>query len=284
MAKVAVITRTKDRPVFLKRALQSVAHQTFTDYEHVVVNDGGDREAVEKVIASLPDAARKRVSVFHRKEASNAPDTIFNESVDRVSSTYVAIHDDDDTWHPTFLEQTVACLEAGSKGVLVRTDKVVEKFNGKKLTTVKVSQHFSDVQSVSLYRQYLDNQLTPIAFIYSRKAYETVGKYDASLPVVGDWEFGIRFLQKYEVEYVDPGFALANYHHRVDKDNSFAQHKHRAYITKVMNEYLRKDLASGTFGAGYIMNSLRYEQDMFATIARRLLPRPIAKLVQKKVR
>lgn len=284
MAKVAIITRTKDRPVFLRRALQSVAHQTFTDYEHVVVNDGGDRQEVERIIAELPEAARKRVSLFHRAEPSNAPDTIFSESIDRVQSTYVAIHDDDDTWHPAFLEQTTTLLDAGSKGVYVRTDNVLEKVQGRRIKTVSVSQHQPELQAISLFRQYLDNQLTPITFIYARKAYEAVGKYDNSLPVVGDWEFGIRFLQKYDVDYLDPGFALANYHSRVEKDNSFSKHKHRVYITKVMNEYLRKDLASGKFGGGYIMNSLRYEQDMFATIARRLLPRSIAKLVQKKVR
>ena len=43
MTKVAVITRTKDRPIFLKRALLSVSSQTFSDYIHVVVNDGGTK-------------------------------------------------------------------------------------------------------------------------------------------------------------------------------------------------------------------------------------------------
>ena len=49
-ARVAVITRTMDRPMFLERALASVAKQTFRDYVHVVVNDGGDNDAVKSAI------------------------------------------------------------------------------------------------------------------------------------------------------------------------------------------------------------------------------------------
>lgn len=284
MAKVAIITRTKDRPVFLKRAIASVAAQEFKDYEHVIVNDGGDKKAVEDVVAGVGEVVRKKITVFHRDEASGAPDTIFNESIDRVASQYVAIHDDDDTWHPEFLMRTTELLDAGAKGVVVRADKIIEKHSSNKITTVSKEHYLPDLRAVSLYRQCIDNQLTPIAFIYERAAYEVAGKYDSSLPVVGDWEFGIRFLKKYDVEYLDPGYALAYYHHRVSKDNSFAAHNHRRYITKVFNQYLREDLDKGAMGVGYIMNDLRYEQDMITAVIRKLTPKFIANLIRKRVR
>lgn len=285
MSKVAIITRTKDRPLFLKRALQSVANQTFTDYTHVVVNDGGDQKVVDELIGQQTDAARDRIKVFHRPESSGAPDTLFNESIARVDSEYVAIHDDDDTWHPEFLQRTVASLDSGVKGVVARTDNVYEKIvDQNTIEKIKSSSYMSDMQAVSLYRQCLDNQLTAVAFVYRRDAYEAVGKYDDTLPVVGDWEFGIRFLLSYDVEYLDPGFALAYYHRRIDSDNSFKDHDHRKNITVVLNKYLRRDLAEGKLGVGYIMNDLRYEQDLLARTVRRLVPGPIAKLVRKRVR
>lgn len=284
MAKVAVITRTKDRPGFLKRAITSVSDQTYKDYQHVIVNDGGDVAAVDAVVAKFSDEVRAHIEVFHRETPSGAPDTIFNESIDRVDSMYIAIHDDDDTWHTEFLAQTVAELDNGAAGVVVRTDKITEAVDSDDVKTIKTEQYMPDLRAVSLYRQCVDNQLTPIAFIYSRAAYEAAGKYDNSLPVVGDWEFGIRFLQKYDVTYLDPGHALANYHHRTGGDNSFAAHNHRKNITKVLNKYLREDLAAGKVGVGYIMNDLRYEQDLLASTVKRLVPGPIAKLIRKKVR
>lgn len=284
MTKVAVITRTKDRALFLERAIESIHSQTYTDYIHVIVNDGGDKKSIDELIAKQPQSIKDRIKVFHRESSSGAPDTIFNESIDRVKSDYVAIHDDDDTWHPEFLERTIVVLDNGAKGVVARTDNVYEELSGASIIKKKTSQYMPDMHAVSLYSQCLDNQLTAVAFVYRRDVYEEIGKYDTSLPVAGDWEFGIRFLMKCDVDYLDPGFALAYYHRRTRADNSFHDHDHRTYVTKIQNKYLRQDLANGSLGVGYIMSSLRYEQDMMTSIVRRVLPKSLANLVRKKVR
>ncbi len=284
MAKIAVITRTKDRTHFLARAIESVASQTYSDYQHVIINDGGDKNVVDQVLAELNKSVREKITLFHREVSSDAPDTILTESVDRVKSEYVALHDDDDTWHPEFLERTIALLDSGAAGVAARVDNVVEEVAKRGFKLGKTWPYMPDLRAVSLYRQCLDNQLPTIGFVYRRDAYEAVGKYDITLPVVADWEFGIRFMQKYDVEYLDPGFTLAFYHHRKAKDNSFARHNHRKYITKVFNKYLRKELDEGRLGVGYIMNDLRYEQDMITRTVKSLVPGVVAKVIKRRVR
>lgn len=284
MPKVAIITRTKDRPVFLKRAIKSVSDQVYTDYVHIIMNDGGDIGAIDSLVAEQAKDSRERIKIFHREQSSGAPDTLFNEAIKKTTSDYIAIHDDDDTWHPEFLLRTVAELDKGAEGVVVRTDNVYERNDGNVITKIKTSRYMPDVQAISLYRQCLDNQLTAVAFAYSRKAYEEVGGYDDTLPVVGDWEFGIRFLMKYDVNLIDPGFALAFYHRRLEADNSFKEHDHRKNITKVFNKYLRQELAEGRLGVGYIMNDLRYEQDMIANSIRKLLPKSVAGIIRKRIR
>lgn len=285
MAKAAIITRTKDRPVFLRRAIESVAKQTFSDYIHVIVNDGGDKASVEEIVDSVDSKVKAKIKLFHRPEPSGAPDTIFNECIDRAESDYVAIHDDDDTWHEDFLLQTTKSLDENSHfgGVVVRTDKVYEKLSGDTIRIVKSERLLPDMQAVSLYRQYIDNQLMTNAFVFRRDAYKAVGKYDESLPVVADWEFGIRFLQEYDVDFLDPGFALANYHHRVGaKDNSFSRHSHRKYVTLVANRYLRKDLEKGVLGAGYFISDLKYRQDSRNDFIKRFIPNQFLKVIKRK--
>lgn len=285
MVKIAIITRTKDRSVFLPRAIKSIAKQTYGDYVHVIVNDGGDMGTVENIVNSQSPEIRDKIKLFHRAEPSGAPDTIFNESIDRVDSEYVAIHDDDDTWHEDFLLQTVKYLDDTKDvaGVVVRTDKVVEKVDRDTIKIIKSEQLMPDLQAISLYRQFIDNQLMTNAFVYRRTAYEQVGKYDESLPVVADWEFGIRFLQEYEVGFLDPGFALANYHHRLGtKDNSFAKHSHRKYVTLVANRYLRRDLKNGVLGAGYMISDLKYRQDSRNEFIKRIVPASVLKVMKRK--
>ncbi len=285
MARVAVITRTKDRSVFLARAIESVEGQTYKDYVHVIVNDGGDKNEVERVIEALDADIKGRIKLFHRPHPSNAPDTIFNESIDRVESEYVVIHDDDDTWHEGFLAKTVEHLDTNKDlaGVVARADKVTEKYEGMSIKMLKKQPWMPDMQTISLYRQFIDNQLTPITFLFRRDAYQSVGKFDANLPIVGDWEFGIRLLQQYDVDFLDPGFALANYHHRkTTKDNSFARHSHRKYVTKVANTYLRQDLKDGRLGVGYIISDLKYRQDSTHLLIKKIVPTRVLRAIQRR--
>lgn len=289
MTKVAIITRTKDRPVFLSRALKSVQDQTYTDYKHYIVNDAGDKALVDDAVVSLNEEQQSKTEVIHRSQPSGGPDTMFTESVDAAKSEYVVLHDDDDTWHPDFLKYAVEHLDANKDlgGVVVRADKVIEEVTEGGLKELKRAHYMPDMKEVSLYRQCIDNQLTPIAFLYRRDAYEAVGKYDSSFPVCGDWEFGIRLLMKYDVDFIDPGFALAYYHHRKQAntargDNSFAKHNHRYYTNKIINSYLRADLRRGNLGLGYIMGSLVYSRENTATMIKKVLPKFLVNLLKRK--
>ncbi len=67
---VAIIVRTKDRPVFLARALSNIAEQTFTDYTIALVNDGGETEAVDALLAEQPAEFRSKIQALHRPEST----------------------------------------------------------------------------------------------------------------------------------------------------------------------------------------------------------------------
>lgn len=289
--KVAVITRTKDRLILLRRAIESVHNQTMKDFIHIIINDAGDNEGVDKLLDSYSDLTDGRIKVIHNT-TSKGMEAATNKAVRSVGSTYIAIHDDDDSWHPDFLQQTVKILdETDESGVVVRTNKITEEIiNDNSVKLLKTEKWMPDLKVINLYRQCIDNQMTPITFLYRRRAYEELGGYDESLPVLGDWDFGIRFLQKYDVEYLDPGFALANYHHRKyisgsETNNSFGSgtEKHRYYSNKLMNKYLRQELAEGRLGVGYIMSGLKYDQSNLAVMAKRILPSFIANKLKKRI-
>jgi len=294
MNKVAIITRTKDRSLFLRRAIKSVHEQTFPEYVHVIVNDGGNKEAIEELLEEFDQSVCKNIQVFHRDSSSGAPDTIFNESIDRVDSQYFALHDDDDVWHPDFLKCTVEYLDDYTElgAVVVRTDRVDEEVvDTGTLKELKRSRWMPDMKVIDLYRQCIDNQLTPIATLYRRDAYKKVGKFDASLPVVGDWEFGVRLLQHYAVDFLDPGYALASYYHRkyvegASSSTSFGSgtEKHRYYVNRVMNAYLRQELAEGRLGVGYIMSQLKYDQGQMARLAQSVMPRFVSDKLKNRFR
>jgi hypothetical protein len=181
--------------------------------------------------------------------------------------------------------------ESDAMGAVARTDKITEEIMASGyVKQLKKQSWMPDMKAINLYRQCIDNQMTPITFLYRRSAYDEIGCYDESLPVLGDWDFGIRFLQKYDVEFLDPGFALANYHHRKptgsSSDNSFGegQAKHRYWSNKLMNKYLRQELNAGIIGVGYIMSKLKYDQGYMANIVKKFLPTLMVERIKRRIR
>lgn len=65
--RVAVITRTKDRKILLRRALESVCGQTFQDFMWVVVNDGGNREEVDRIVEEARKEIVRQLSYIMKK-------------------------------------------------------------------------------------------------------------------------------------------------------------------------------------------------------------------------
>lgn len=249
-AKVAVITRTKNRPVLLRRALASVAAQTYADYTHVVVNDAGDAPSVDREVAGLAQEARAKVHVLHRT-ASTGMESASNHGIERSDSQYLVIHDDDDAWDPTFLERTVARLEASAHGaVAVRTEVVYESVADETVTELSREILAADKHDVTLFEVLRRNYIPPISLLYRRSLHDEVGLYDEGLPVLGDWDFILRVLRTTQIDFID-GPPLAFWHHRRDAAGDMGNSviagadSHSAYDRVIRDRFLRAEIAKG---------------------------------------
>ncbi|MFT3709453.1 MAG: glycosyltransferase family 2 protein [Archangium sp.] len=236
---VAVITRTRDRPLFLKRALESVSRQNFGELVHVIVNDGGAKARVDALVAQ----AKHRVQVEHLTERVGRG-AAANLGLERSRSTLVVFHDDDDTWAPHFLARAVERWRtSGRKGVVVRTERVVERVEGEQLIEVRREPFFPDLSAVSLAELAKENCFTNLAFLAQRAEVLAVGGYDTELPLYEDWDFNLRFVSRFDVAVVPE--VLAHYHHREggqgDARNSFAQDAAHAADARavLVNRWLR---------------------------------------------
>lgn len=211
---VAVLMRTRDRPLLLERALEDVLAQTFNDWHLVVVNDGGDPATVTTMVTAREDRFAGRITVVHH-ETSLGMEAASNSGLRAVDSPYVVVHDDDDTWHPDFLDVTVGHLDGTptDQGVMTRTEIVYERIDGAAIVEEGRELFWADLQAVTLHDMVKINRAVPISFLYRRSAHETIGPYDTHLPAVGDWAFHLRFLTAFTVGFID-GAPLAFWHQR----------------------------------------------------------------------
>lgn len=247
-ARVAIVMRTKNRPLLLRRAIASVAAQRYTDYSLVIVNDAGEAGPVVELIEQAPQSVRDRI-VFVDNKVSAGREGAMNVGIEAVDSEFIIIHDDDDTWAPGFLEATVAYLdehpEAG--GVNARTEVIFERIEGDSVVEERRDMLAADKHQVSFVDVMQHNYIVPIGFLYRRSVYDEVGPIDGSLPVLGDWEFTLRFLARYPIGFVD-GAPLAFWHQRAsatgDLGNSVVVEagEHRDYDSIIRDDYLRRSL------------------------------------------
>ncbi|MGI6879184.1 glycosyltransferase family 2 protein [Microbacterium sp. gxy059] len=206
-ARVAVVVRTKDRPDFLERAVRSICGQTMSDWECVVVNDGGAPEPVEEVLSRAPRKHRDRFRIVHH-ERPRGRWVSANVGVLATTAPFLVLHDDDDSWHGSFLERACAYLDdpahADRGGAVSRIEIVWEVPDDESGLYRAVGRELwqPDLTAPTLADELLYNRFVPIGFVYRRSLHEEHGLYDERLPVVGDWNFYLKVLQAGPLEYL----------------------------------------------------------------------------------
>lgn len=259
-ARVAVITRTKNRELLLSRAIESVLGQTYASWHHVIVNDGGGADSVNHLLIRYKERYQDRLTVLHN-EQSLGMEAASNLGVTASVSEYVVIHDDDDSWEPGFLQRCVEwhekCSLPSVKGVVTHTTQIVEKIVGTEITEERRQELTPGLSAVSLPQMTEINRFMPIAFLFERSVFDDVGMFDESLPVIGDWDFNIRFLMKHDVIVLRE--SLANYHIRPSSQDVYGntttvgEDKHALYRALIVNKHMRADLESGKLTPGLLL-------------------------------
>lgn len=259
-ARTAVLMRTKDRPEFLARAIRSVVAQTDTNWCLTIINDGGDQAALEATVQRFQKDLSGKFQLIHfATSRGRGMGEHLNAGIAATDSEFLAIHDDDDSWSPEFLEKTRNFLGSGM-GVVTQSWKINEEWRGQEFVeTDREIYEAWQTHEISLYRLAENLTFPPIAFLFRRTAVSEIGEFDDQLGPLEDWEFALRFFSRYEVAFLEE--PLANYHHRVGANaGASANSKLNAakiygrLDQKIRNKLLREDIARGKVGLGFLVN------------------------------
>lgn len=244
--RVGIITRTMDRPIMLARALESVGQQRLEDYEHIVVCDGGPIEDVIDTIENgLGDLRRTRLidNVINRGMESAS-----NVAIGHTQAEFIVIHDDDDTWEPSFIGEMTRFLdEHGSHygGAVCHSTHVSEAVVGERILESRRFSYNGGMRAIYLSEMLYGNFFPPISFLFRRDLWQRIGGFDESLPVLGDWDFNLRILSETDIGVLP--LALANYHHRdigafrlYGNSVTAGAHLHQKFDAIVRNRILRQ--------------------------------------------
>ena len=125
--KVSVVIPTRNRPLTLRNAVNSVLAQTLSDFEVIVVVDGEDGVETSSLIDSFCDERLRCIALPKSVGGSEAR----NIGVRHARSTFIALLDDDDEWLPTKLEKQLNKAEEYPAGAaVVVTTQYIHRASG----------------------------------------------------------------------------------------------------------------------------------------------------------
>ena len=244
--------RTYERPVLLARAIASVQLQTFTDWELVVVNNGGQQAGVDAVVRTAMNATPSgSIRIIHLSERVGMEEAS-NRGLADSDSEFFVIHDDDDSWDSRFLDVAVSALRSSPNAVAAVTGvtRIYETFRGGTVWPVS-HEDFPLSQGRLTYRGMIGgNTFPPIAAVFRRSVLNTAGNFDSSLPVLGDWEFNLRSVVAGVFEFVPE--RLAHYHTRTPESDAVSgnsitvgEELHRDVKLQLQDRWLKEPAVNG---------------------------------------
>lgn len=176
--RVTVIVAVKNETDLLKRCLDSLFKQTYTNREIIVVNDGSG----EPTRAILNSLTAPEIRVIHL-ESSSGQAAARNRALEIATGKYVAIADADDDYHPERLAQQVAYLEEHPDIDVLGTDFITE--NGDSWDVY----HTDDEIRCQLL---VNNPLVHSTVMFRRPQDGTVLRYDPEYNTAEDYELFVR--------------------------------------------------------------------------------------------
>lgn len=204
---VSVIVPVYKQEKYLGQCLESVANQTFQDWECIVVDDGSDNPDLIDDIAS--SSVGNRGSVIHQSNRGLA--TARNIGIAEASGRFLVCLDADDYLHLEFLEKTTAVLHNSNEpGV---TYCWTRHFGARR-------DLFIPPSNIRLF-WLLQRNLIPVTCLFSKEIWENIGGFDKNMHIGHeDWDFWIRVcLAGYRFSCIDeplfyyrkyPGSMLSN--------------------------------------------------------------------------
>ena len=211
---VSVVVRTRNRPLGLREALESLAAQTHSPLEAVVVNDGGApvRAIVEEVLGATavtwmlvewPDNRG-------RERAGNA-------GLAAARGDYLGFLDDDDVLYPEHVATLIAHLGAHPAERVAYTDAWqatqepdASAPSGYRTTARELALSW-DVNPEE-FRQR--NWIPLHCVLFHRECLAVVGGFDEELRRLEDWDLLLRLSWRFPMTHLKR--VTAEYRHRTD--------------------------------------------------------------------
>ena len=186
--KVSIILPVRNGAATIGRAVQSIIHQTFENWELLIINDG----STDQTLSNIEHFQDKRINIIHQK--AHGIVTALNLGLKTAKGQYVARMDADDASLPHRLQMQAALLDANTN---IGVASCLVKHVGNAQQQQGYALHVAWLNTLRTPQQHLQNRFVdaPIAHptaMVRRSVFEQHGGYLHG-PFPEDFELWLRF-------------------------------------------------------------------------------------------
>lgn len=218
-----VIIPLYNKEKYVENAIKSILHQTFTDFELLIINDCSTDKSAE--IAS--NYTSDKVQLIHHEKNSGLAATR-NTGIQHAHSNYITFLDADDVWKPYFLEKIFHLIQNFPEARIFGTN--YEEIWG---NIIKNPHNGSDSLPIDFtgYLNFFKINLKQGIYnhgsvCFHKEVFKKVGNYNENIQLSQDLDFNIR----------------ANYHFKLAYDNSIQM----SYFMQTDNQLTRSSIINKT--------------------------------------
>jgi len=215
--KISVIMPVLNGEKYIGEAVESIASQTFRDFELIVVNDGSTDRTCEQLERF---AGRIDLRLVHHSKPQGIARSV-NDGIRHATGQYIAFLDHDDLWFPEFLATQLAHLEKYPDVGMVHSDFQTVDSEGNILeASVAACRNRRRVSGHVFPALFMDSFIVGNSVLIRKECFDKLGAFDHTLRI-GDYHMWLRIARHYKVDYTP--MVLTKYRqHRTQDSRTFS--------------------------------------------------------------
>ena len=179
----------------IEKTLLCVLHQTYKEYELIIVDDGSSDKTREIIELFLQD---KNVRYTYIYQDNSGPSAARNKGIEKATGKYIAFLDADDVWHPQKLELVLNLLENNKEIDLLGHSYTLNENFSEKYTN-------KTPRKISFFQLLMRNFAVTPSIVVRKEALEL---FDEKMKFAEDHELWLRIASKKNIYFLDLPLVL----------------------------------------------------------------------------
>ena len=212
----SIIIPLFNKASYIEKAIRSVIHQTYQEFELIIVNDGSTDNSLD-IVQQLNNQTNLSIRIID--QFNQGVSVSRNNGVKVSKNNYIAFLDADDWWEPTYLEEMKQLITDFPEAGIYGCDYFKVKNGQKIIANIGVEPGFKKglINYCEVYAKTMYQPLWTGATILKKSVFESEQGFNPTLKLGEDFDLWLRVTMKYPVAFLNK--PLAYYNQDVEPEN-----------------------------------------------------------------